>query len=60
MRDYIDRIRVKYALAGRPILTRIDFYHRAVEDGLLPESSMRNPEPSVAEGGGPHREGSVF
>ena len=60
VRDYIDRIRVKYALAGRPILTRIDFYHRAVEDGLLPGSSMRTLDPSVREGGGPHREGSVF
>lgn len=39
--DYIDRIRVKYALAGRPVLARVDFYHRAVEDGLLPASVER-------------------
>lgn len=60
VRDYIDRIRVKYALAGRPILTRIDFYHRAVEDGLLPDSSMRTPDLSVRDIGGPHREEPVF
>ena len=31
----ISRIRKKYASVGRPARTRIDLYHRAVEDGLI-------------------------
>lgn len=34
--EYIRRIRVKYALAGRPAQTKIDLYKRAVEDRILP------------------------
>jgi DNA-binding NarL/FixJ family response regulator len=34
--DYLARIRVKYALAGRRAGTKVDLYQRAVEDGLLP------------------------
>jgi two-component system response regulator DevR len=34
--DYVRRIRAKYARAGRPALTRIDLYKRALEDGFLP------------------------
>jgi len=33
--DYVSRIRRKYADAGRPALSRVDLYKRAVEDGLL-------------------------
>ncbi|GAA1885153.1 two component transcriptional regulator, LuxR family [Williamsia serinedens] len=33
---YLDRIRVKYANAGRPAKTKTDLYKRAVEDGFLP------------------------
>ncbi|GAA2064250.1 hypothetical protein GCM10009722_26920 [Williamsia deligens] len=33
---YLDRIRVKYAAAGRPAKTKTDLYKRAVEDGFLP------------------------
>ncbi|MGC4174187.1 response regulator [Demequina sp.] len=35
--DYVSRIRRKYADAGRPALSRVDLYKRAVEDGLLAE-----------------------
>ncbi len=37
--EYIRRIRVKYAIAGRPAHTKIDLYKRAVEDGVLPGPS---------------------
>lgn len=37
--DYLDRIRVKYSQAGRPVSSRVDFYRRAVEDGLLSGST---------------------
>jgi len=35
--DYVSRIRRKYSDAGRPALSRVDLYKRAVEDGLLGE-----------------------
>ncbi|MGC0366466.1 DNA-binding NarL/FixJ family response regulator [Rhodococcus sp. 27YEA15] len=34
--DYLQRIRQKYAAAGRPAPTKTDLYKRAVEDGVLP------------------------
>ncbi|MBS9373632.1 response regulator transcription factor [Rhodococcus sp. B50] len=34
--DYLQRIRQKYAEAGRPAPTKTDLYKRAVEDGWLP------------------------
>ncbi len=34
--NYIDRIRRKYAAAGRPANTKLDMYRRALEDGILP------------------------
>lgn len=34
--DYLERIRIKYANAGRPARTKTDLYKRAVEDGWLP------------------------
>jgi DNA-binding NarL/FixJ family response regulator len=36
VKQNIDRIREKYAAAGRPAYTKIDLYRRAVEDGILP------------------------
>ena len=33
--DYITRIRNKYAAAGRPALSRVDLFRRAIEDGLV-------------------------
>lgn len=35
VREYVDRIRAKYAQAGRSAPTKVDLYRRAVEDGLL-------------------------
>lgn len=34
--DYLQRIRQKYADAGRPARTKTDLYKRALEDGYLP------------------------
>lgn len=34
--DYLQRIRQKYAAAGRPARTKTDLYKRAIEDGYLP------------------------
>lgn len=34
--DYLGRIRLKYANAGRPAQTKVDLYRRAQEDGFLP------------------------
>lgn len=36
VRDYISRIRQKYALSGRLTVTRIDLFGRAQGDGYLP------------------------
>lgn len=36
VKQNIDRVREKYAAAGRPARTKIDLYRRAVEDGILP------------------------
>lgn len=36
VREYVDRIRAKYAQVGRAAPTKIDLFRRAVEDGLLP------------------------
>ncbi len=33
--DHIRRIRAKYANAGRPAVTKVDLFRRAVEDGIL-------------------------
>jgi DNA-directed RNA polymerase specialized sigma24 family protein len=37
VKQYLGRVREKYARAGRAAPTKLDLYHRAVEDGhLLP------------------------
>lgn len=36
VQDYINRIRYKYAQAGRPIATKVQMFQRAQEDGYLP------------------------
>lgn len=41
-KEYLKRIRSKYAALGRPACTKLDLYHRAVEDGIV--------EPPVAPG----------
>jgi two-component system nitrate/nitrite response regulator NarL len=35
-KQYVGRVREKYARAGRAAPTKIELYHRAVEDGYLP------------------------
>lgn len=35
-RQYLGRVRRKYALSGRTAATKLELYHRAVEDGHLP------------------------
>lgn len=37
--DHIKRIRLKYTTAGRPALTKVDLFRRAVEDGLVSDDS---------------------
>jgi len=37
--DHIRRIRVKYAAVGRPALTKVDLFRRAVEDGFVEQDS---------------------
>jgi DNA-binding NarL/FixJ family response regulator len=36
VKQYLGRVRQKYALAGRAAPTKLELYHRAVEDGHLP------------------------
>jgi DNA-binding NarL/FixJ family response regulator len=36
VKQYLARVREKYALAGRAAPTKLELYHRAVEDGHLP------------------------
>jgi len=36
VKQYVARVREKYARAGRAAPTKIELYHRAVEDGYLP------------------------
>ena len=35
-KQYLGRVRQKYTLVGRPSPTKLELYHRAVEDGHLP------------------------
>ena len=35
-REYIKRVRQKYAKAGNPLPTKVDLYQQARADGLLP------------------------
>ena len=36
VKQYLQRVRQKYTLAGRAAPTKLELYHRAVEDGHLP------------------------
>ena len=44
-RQYVRRVREKYALANRAAPTKLDLYHRAVEDGHLPSHARRGTPP---------------
>jgi len=48
VREYVDRIRAKYALVGRAAPTKIDLFRRAVEDGLLPPPWPRSEKQHAA------------
>ncbi len=39
VKQYLDRVREKYTRAGRAAPTKLELYHRAVEDGHLPPPS---------------------
>jgi two-component system, NarL family, nitrate/nitrite response regulator NarL len=39
VKQYLGRVRQKYTLAGRAAPTKLELYHRAVEDGHLPPHS---------------------
>jgi hypothetical protein len=44
VKQYVGRVRLKYARAGRAAPTKIELYYRAVEDGHLPPyPTPRNP-----------------
>jgi DNA-binding NarL/FixJ family response regulator len=43
VKQYLDRVREKYARAGRAAPTKLELYHRAVEDGHLPPPSAGDP-----------------
>jgi DNA-binding CsgD family transcriptional regulator len=36
VKQYLGRVREKYARAGRAAPTKLELYHRAVEDGHIP------------------------
>ena len=40
VKQYLGRVRRKYALAGRTAATKLELYHRAVEDGHLPPAFL--------------------
>jgi DNA-binding NarL/FixJ family response regulator len=44
-KQYVRRVREKYTQANRAAPTKVDLYHRAVEDGHLPSPPSRVPPP---------------
>jgi hypothetical protein len=46
-KQYVGRVREKYVRAGRAAPTKLELYHRAVEDGHLPTISL-TPNPPLA------------
>jgi len=50
VKQYVSRVREKYARAGRYAPSKLELYYRAVEDGHLPpHPAPRNP-PSRLQG----------
>ncbi|HUK71164.1 MAG TPA: response regulator transcription factor [Streptosporangiaceae bacterium] len=43
VKQYLGRVREKYARAGRTATTKLELYHRAVEDGHLPPPTAEDP-----------------
>ncbi len=55
VKEYLKRIRRKYASLGRVAGTKLDLYHRAREDGLVPGDTSgtrrpRGPDPLAVPG----------
>jgi two-component system, NarL family, nitrate/nitrite response regulator NarL len=46
VKQYVGRVRLKYARAGREAPTKIELYYRAVEDGHLPPYPMPGNPPT--------------
>jgi len=46
VKQYVGRVRLKYARAGRAAPTKIELYYRAVEDGHLPPYPMPGNPPT--------------
>ncbi|MFY1632442.1 sigma factor-like helix-turn-helix DNA-binding protein [Solwaraspora sp. WMMB335] len=45
-KQYLDRVKRKYAAVGRPARTKLELARRAVEDGLLPWAERpHQPDP---------------
>ena len=51
VKQYLGRVRLKYALAGRAAPTKLELYHRAVEDGHLPPTPQPATPRTVREPG---------
>ncbi len=43
VKQYLGRVREKYARVGRTATTKLELYHRAVEDGHLPPPTAEDP-----------------
>jgi two-component system, NarL family, nitrate/nitrite response regulator NarL len=50
VKQYVSRVRLKYARAGREAPTKIELYYRAVEDGHLPPHPAPRIPPSRSQG----------
>ena len=47
VKQYLGRVRQKYTVAGRAAPTKLELYHRAVEDGHLPPHSYTSHPPRL-------------
>ena len=57
--EYVRRIRMKYAAVGRPAVSRVDLYKRAVEDGASDIGERRAATHPQHGGRGGDRRGAV-
>jgi two-component system, NarL family, nitrate/nitrite response regulator NarL len=51
VKQYLTRVRQKYALAGRAAPSKLELYYRAVEDGHLPPHALSCDPPADKESG---------
>jgi two-component system nitrate/nitrite response regulator NarL len=47
VKQYLGRVRLKYANAGRAAPTKLELYHRAVEDGHIPWGLLSSRSPGL-------------